>query len=589
MGSGNKRVIWHTRERAVSTDNNRAESMVVTDAHEAVRARNNQDTLGSFNENPGLVQPYTALPGAPDVLIPHDCLSGLLVRPDNAGFLLIDPGEAGFFVPAFSGATADDSKYILIASAGVSDTGLLTFTANAGPGIRWDIVECQPTEALLESSSRDIYDANTGIFTPALVEKVRGGVLTFRIRQGTQGAGIPDIDPAWMPLAAVHVRTDSTGFTNCDVYDVRPLVAERCPFSMRHPLSPPSSDRQYRAKLYEASLAIGTDPGVNGWTSRGFFRGHFGGYYSGGKLQKNVPATNLADFGATGVTGGSFTQFNWEDVKNQVSGGLTASDHVIVLGAFFPKGYPRWVRYSQAALSPNTTNRLRITGRVPQGPRGILVVTNGGDLQNGIISPQNLPAAVGEPTAAWGHVVAYGLFDTSEGAVYPPIGTAADGHYQWTGALLTAGFSAWPFAAAALTDDVSTPTIWTVQGQIAPGFGFAPAAARGVCAYLRFAFAHPTTGGHITFSSPMGQLTFGTTSTPLGTLYPGQAGFNRRDVPIGLNSTIAEFINWIPLNLHEDWDGVSAGSNLTAVALAGSDSIGLTSITATMTILGYVF
>lgn len=412
MGSGNPRIITNTRERALSTDLNRTESFMTYDSHEFSRHLVNREIGGDFYNFPGMQAPYTALPPSSDFLIPHDCLSGLMVRPDNATGLLIDPGEAAFFVPAFANATADDSKYVYVSSPGITSIGDLPFTTNAGPGIRWDIVECQPTEVLTESQSRDIYNPANGQFTSSLVEKVRRGSLTFRIRSGTAGGGIPNPDSAWMPLAAVHVRTDATGFNNCDVYDIRPLVNERCAWSPAHPKSLPTSSGAsigYRLVLPEAEFNL-RNVLINGRALEGYFRGHFGGYWSGGAIRRNMPAASLAAFGGTNQTDPNVPYFNPEATENKSASYSIAGDDRFTIGAFFPRGYPRWVRYSELALSPSASNHLRKTGRLPQGPRGLLWLVKDGGRANGAITPSIgvAPAVLGETEGAWGHVVCEG-------------------------------------------------------------------------------------------------------------------------------------------------------------------------------------
>lgn len=450
MGSGNKRMIWNTRERAVSTDLNRAESLVVADAHEYLRHQVNREIGGDFYNFPGLVAPYTALPPSSDFLIPHDCISGLMVRPDNAAGLLIDPGEAAFFVPAFSGASADDSKYICVSDAGVVSLATLPFVPNGGPGVRWDIVECQPVEVLLESASRDIYDTTTGQFTSSVVDKVRAGQLTYRVRAGVPGAGIPNPDSAWLPLAAIHVRTDATGFSNCDVYDIRPLVNERCQQAVGDFRGPPvaaSSTPGYRLILDEVEISFApTTGGINGKAIGGYFRSRYGGYWSGGVIRRNTPSASLATFGGTAANEGSFAFFNPQATENRSSAYSIVGDDRFTVGAFFPRGYPRWVRYSQASLVPTASNRLRKTGRLPQGPRGILWIAKDAGFGNGICLPVAPPTAMGETESAFGHVVCEGLTDgTTE--FYPAIGGGADRKFSFPMFDVTRAAGAVPTAA----------------------------------------------------------------------------------------------------------------------------------------------
>lgn len=437
MGSGNRRVIFNTRERDVSTDHNRLQDMSAAATHELGRGLVNRDQRGSTGTCPGVNSPLESLPPSSDFLVPHDCWSGYMVVPDNDQSLLITPGEAGFYVPAFPNASADDSKYVMISTTGVKTLGVLTFLANGGAGVRWDIVECQPTEVLEESSSRDIYNTTTGLFTPATVEKVRAGSMTFRIRRGTAGAGIPDIDSAWMPLAACHIRTDATGFSNSDLYDIRPLVEERVPLGVRPPLAPPVSVFGYRSVLSEATIStVGSLAGINGLAMGGYALGAFGGYYSGGYLANNLPAVNLANFGDVAATGAAFPFLNFEDATKRSAAFALVSNAVFTIGAFFPRGYSRWVRYSEVALAASVSTRLKTAGRVPNGPRGLIMAIAGADAagtisRNGMIGPVPLPTHVGETQNCFGHVIGYAVSGTAGNDVYPPRGGNKAQKFSW--------------------------------------------------------------------------------------------------------------------------------------------------------------
>lgn len=468
MGSGNPRIITNTLERAVSTDLNRTESFMAYDSHEFARHLVNREIAGDFHNFPGMRAPFTALPPSSDFLQPHDCISGLMVRPDNAAGLLIDPGEAAFFVPAFPNATADDSKYVYVSSPGIVSVSDLPFVANAGPGIRWDIVECQPTENLIESASRDIYNATTGQFTSSVVPKVRAGALTFRIRAGTAGAGIPAPDSAWMPLAAIHVRTDSTGFSNCDVYDIRPLVNERCawsPENFRALPSPVSNFPGYRLTMDEAEFSFAPPTaGINGKALGGYFRSHYAGYYSGGQLRRNTPSQSLANFGVATADGGSFAYFNPQTTENKSSAYSIAGDDRFVVGAFFPRGYVRWVRYSQTSLTPSSANRLRKTGRLPNGTRGVLWITKSTVFANGIIPGDPPPTAFGDTEPAFGHAICEG-FTNGTTEFYPAIGGGNDRKFWIPTDRVTVASGGTPSLASNINSGfVLPPGVMTVSG-----------------------------------------------------------------------------------------------------------------------------
>ncbi len=537
-GSGNKRIEITDLERAEETDILQAESFLARDSHEMVRHHVSQDLRGAWANNPGLVAPFVAVPAPTDFIVAQDCFSGLMVRPDSATSLAIDPGEMGAFFPTYPNTTGDDSQYVAISSVGLpTPNAIITFLANAGPGVRWDIIECQPTEVLVSSAVRGVFTPPAGPFTPTNLPKVRGGELTFRIRRGVAGSGIPSIDPDWMPLAAVHVRTDSTSFLNCDVYDIRPLVAERCPFGIRHPISPPGTNLCYRSELYECELSAFSIGGVNGMVSAGYFRGHFGGYWSGGVIQKNLPASNAANFGDTSVTGGSYAFFNWEDPLNRDAAFVAAANATWHLKCVFPRGYPRWVRYSQNALVAGASNRLRVSGRLPQGPRGILVASKFQGLRNGIYTPGTMPAAFGDAAAIeWGHAVSAGIFDgIVASALYPAIGGSFDKKYSF----VTEGNLA-ILSPVTLVGSLPSASTWRLDGTL--DTTIIPVWCRAVLVEFSFTWVTGAGGGEIDFTNTKAALA---ASAANGVQIPFSS--SRMIVPAGEVNWFATHSLWVPL------------------------------------------
>jgi hypothetical protein len=596
MGSGNPRIVINNLERAVSTDHNRAQSFLAKDSHEFARHLVNREISGDFYNFPGLQAPYTALPPSSDFLIPHDCISGLMVRPDNPTGLLIDPGVAAFFVPAFPNATADDSKYIYVSDPGVSSLGMLTFTTNAGPGVRWDIIECQPTESLIENTSRDVYNPATGQFTNGSIAKVRAGTLTYRVRSGSAGGGIPNPDSEWLPLAAVHVRADATGYSNCDVYDIRPLVNERCPWSPNSfaalPI-PGSSVPGYRLELYEAEFAFApTTAGVNGKALGGYFRSHYGGYWSGGALRRNTPATNLADFGAVTGSGGSFPYFNPQDGQNRSSAYSIAGDDRFLVGAFFPRGYPRWVRYSQAALSPSAANRLRKTGRLPQGPRGILWITKDVVFGNGVINAVPAPTALGETVDCMGHAVVEG-FTNGTTEFYPAIGGTHDRKFSLPIFQATTPSVGSVSLAAPVTSLFNIAGSVFVQGALAaaritftPTYPEVPPYARAVQLRVRFSINYAN-GSPTPILSVGATANVGSPDKAYQIEHEALSGMTRDN---GGGTEVFEYDGtiWVPLPANALWDesDIPGPSPLNITYVIGSTVVS-TGGTASATVVGY--
>lgn len=438
MSSGNKSVLIAVDERAEPSDITLLQRLEAQRSGEIARWLVAGKLAGGFFSNPGMHSAYEvgADAAVPTDEVAHQCLSGLMVRPGTT-FCAVDPGGAAFYQPLRTGLSADDTPWIFGFSPGLNDAAQLTFLANGGPGIRWDIIECQAAGDTTEPQQlRQVFDEVARVFNPLLVDKRQSSVFTFRIRRGVQGAGIPAIDANWMPLAAVHVRTDSTSFADTDLYDIRPLTTDRCEWSARAPFAAPSAGGTTRSVLYEAEFSPQVQAGVNGLLLQGYFRSQFGGYWSGGVVRRNDAATNAGDFNNQGVNGGDLDGFNFENPEVRSGAFALVAETVITLGAFFPRGYPRWVRYSQPALASNATTRLRVAGRYPQGCRGILMVLNGPDggglvRKNGIIQPATLPTTMGETTGAWGQVVCYAVVGTAGTDVYPPSGSSVDQKYYW--------------------------------------------------------------------------------------------------------------------------------------------------------------
>ncbi len=374
MSSGPTRIIYNTRERLVSTDHNR-EQAFVAQAHQAAWRAQYNDLRANWRLTPGL-SAQAQVVGAP---LYGEVYSGLFVRPDAPSYLTIDPGLA--MVIATSTPSADDSPYVFVNDPGLQTPGVLTFTPNAAAAtLRWDVVECQPVDTLLESSSRDIYNPATGLFVPGVVDKVRASRMTYRIRLGTPGAGFPGAAAGWLPLAVAAVRDGATGFDRCDFYDVRPLVSERV---LPQPVNVDGTEGFALPRETHYSAADGL--------FSGYAEAEFGGYLAGGKLQTSVPATDLASFGVTTAGGGDNTRLRIDNASN-VGVYTLASNSPIFAAALFPQppigqGFvPRWARYSEAPVAA-------LGRRVPNGPRGILALTSTPPNANGLYSPVAFPAA----------------------------------------------------------------------------------------------------------------------------------------------------------------------------------------------------
>lgn len=365
MSSGEKVVVYNTRERVLSTDANRAQAFSAQLRSQLARGQFNNkrenwyDRSGVASLNVGGETPLAA-----------EVFSGLMVDPQTS-FLLVTPGQMGCLFPDPS-ISADDSPYMLIDDPGLQIAGILTFTANGGGGPRVDLVECRPALVIIESDNRDIFNPATGLFSPAPVTKVQAFQLQYRIRLGASGGGVPALAATWLPLAAIVTGTAAASFADCDFYDVRPLVEDRV-------LPQPASAANAYAGNHPIQAIEFSTSVVSGATCIGGYAvSDFNGYLAGGALRRSTPYFSGGSRTGTGAGDGDADFINLSNVENQDTTFAYGVHYFFGLVAIFPGFLPRWVRYSESVVSP--------FGRIPQGPRGIIVASSSSALANGSYS-----------------------------------------------------------------------------------------------------------------------------------------------------------------------------------------------------------
>ncbi len=406
MSQGDKRLVQNIRERIVSADLNDLQTIAAAEKAELLRSLYD-DRVADWYLAPGLQVPIAS--SSPSLAF--DVYGGLMVKPDSAGYFLVQGGVAGFLLP--TGLGTYDSPYRVVVDPGVVTPGSLPFTSNAGGGApRWDVVECQPVDTLLAQESRYIFNPGTGIASPEVVDKIRAMRLTYRVRLGTPGGGFPGLAAGWAPLAVVCAPAGSSSLLTSDVWDVRPLVRERTRRSF--PVDASTGDGYAPNTAADYRMLTTSE---NRWN--GISEAEFNGYVAGGQLLRSTPS-QLSQFGATTPTGGRFGSFNIDLSDNQ-SNYLPGSNAGFYLVALFPYLLPRWQRYSQVAIG---------SGRVPTGPRGILVATNTVPKTNGIVTGVAMPTAAqfGGGSTFAGAVLAASQFN---GAALQPGGAAGRVH-EWT-------------------------------------------------------------------------------------------------------------------------------------------------------------
>lgn len=206
--SGMDRMQINTRERPSSTDINDLQSMIHRSILDAMRYMHSAAS-------------YPVVSGVPSTTIRNVVLGGLDVTPNGsdvdvrAGVLLQDSGS---LTPA--PGPLDSDYRIGIARSAVT-------VPMPSPGSEsWVVIEAQMTETVTLNESRDILDAGTGNFVPTLVDKRAERRIQYQTLTGV--GTVPDFTGGdWVPIAVVRRPGGGGAVAVTDIYDIRPLWAER--------------------------------------------------------------------------------------------------------------------------------------------------------------------------------------------------------------------------------------------------------------------------------------------------------------------------------------------------------------------------
>jgi hypothetical protein len=394
------RVFQNNKEKVLSTDMN-ARQNLLDKAAAQVFARQLIDPRRSGMLYPGVAIQDATLP----IYKASVVVGGLMVQPSTSS-ITIQPGLVAMLCPSLQGA--DDSPVVVVDDVGMQTGGVLNYTANGG-SIRWDLVECQPYLEQLQES-RNIWDKTAKVYVPTLVYKRCTVRLNYRIRTGTGGAGLPTLDPDWLPLAAIHVPANAASFDVCDFYDVRPLLEDRVQPAMYNGAGTAAAVAANLFKHLGGDWIIMDDPVTTDRVMAGHAEAVFGGYLAGGELRQSMPSA-AADFGATKADQDHLSLDRADNKQAALSyrNGSTSTTSTYWVAALFPALLPRWVRYSQSSI-PNI-------GRVPRGPRGILMVMDYNGMQaiynNGFVDTTTIPAVLGLTTSCMGVVLTSFMCDGS--------------------------------------------------------------------------------------------------------------------------------------------------------------------------------
>jgi len=412
MSTGRRTLRQNTRERLISSDFNRMQTFVGADANDALRGqmlRPVDDGLfpGVTFITPGPVSfaidvstvtapLYGGIIDGLMVIVPAAAVS-LIITPGEV--LLIDPdGQPGSSNP--NAPNPDDPICKYVNAPGIPVVGTLVWTPNPGPGVRVDVVECQRTDIVQETDNRDIFNPATGLFAPTTVTKVTDGNLTYRIRLGAAGGGLPAPALGWFPLAILSTPAGAPNLDTVTVWDVRNLLSDKAePFAIR------TTDTviQERGRW----MIDVTTPG-----------------------QVRLSGERVVD--AIGVrAGGRFidtllgSPLLLSSASYQAAGFVPIASSILTVYALFPLGYPlRWVQYYFAPTAS-------AGGRVPGPYRGIIAISHVPSINGAPSLPVPLPTATGLGGSTFvGAVLAETVIDTASvirGAVGDSRRTAFDG------------------------------------------------------------------------------------------------------------------------------------------------------------------
>lgn len=433
MASGFKELQINTQERAVSVDINRLQKFKSAD--EAEDWRYLIDVTGSDDLDTGvIVEPNTL-----ETPLRAEIMGGLLVRPQAGTLnLLVDPGILKALAPD---ALPDDSNYKYVRDPGVTIAGSLVMTANAGMNPRIDVIEVQVSSIVSETDNRDIFNPANGLFSASTVTKAHQHALTYRVRAGTIGGGMPANQQGWMPLMVALVPNGVSLVDGMTFWDVRPVVTDRA-------IGISALSQDYPT-IQQLSYQVDGETTAGQAIATGKVQAVIGSKRVGGMMRRGTPGADV----------------NSVDLLANVEPGFVApaAGGWIYTYLVTPFGLPRWARYTATAPF------------LPRSPRGILVTST--------TPPKHL---TGAPTVAISLPTSTSLGGSSTSAVCisairmnveatPRASTIADGRTMWS-SITNLSNTATPTAGGAaftVTPGTDYPTnakaLW-VSVQLIPQF-----------------------------------------------------------------------------------------------------------------------
>lgn len=443
MSSGRKVIQINTLERATSADINDLQSYAGLSDAELWRYMMDATSVDDLSTGNITVPSAISSPLAAEVY------NGLMVSPQTGVGVLDLLVSVGVLYALAPDADPIASPYKYIEDAGVVSLGTLLMSTNPSGSTRIDVIECQVNAIdLLTSQTRDIFNTVTNVFVPTSVTKTRAGQLTYRVRLGTPGGGIPANASGWLPLAVASVPSGATKNDDITFWDVRPLISDRV-------------FQPYKASLFVPRVIRNAvtveDTGANIFL-RGIYEAGFAAYRIGGVMKRGTPGTD------------GFTT-DLKNIANQEPGFVKPTGGLWYAYLLTPAGLPRWARYTDGGAT-----------RVPRSPRGILVATTKQpDIKGQPGSAISLPASTGLETSTFSGLCVATMSDDGAGE---PNSLWTDGSFQ----RVDSGQN-----AAAVITGVS-PLTYTYT--LTPGTHF-PGHARRIRCYIDWSWNFPNPSSRI--------------------------------------------------------------------------------------------
>lgn len=203
MASFNRRIIFNTRERLLSTDLN--------DMTALLHAKGTDEVVGIVSGD--AYKTTTPVSGVVAGLTVYATGGNLEVR--------VRPGIA---FKHGTPPTSLDSPYAKIELLQEQTIDLSAFVDPANP--RWVAIEVAPADTAELVSTRDIFDPALGTFTPQNVDKIRRPAPVFSVNAGAPAPApaLPTGTPGVVPLAYVYIEANATQILTTDVVLCRPLL-----------------------------------------------------------------------------------------------------------------------------------------------------------------------------------------------------------------------------------------------------------------------------------------------------------------------------------------------------------------------------